>query len=268
MTVKANKELKALIFDCDGVILESEECHRVAYNAAFAHFDVRPKGGEVAEWSVKFYDALQNKVGGGKPKMRWYFGEFGWPTSSVLPTIPETEDEKTTLVDVLQAWKTTKYQDLIASGEVETRPGILNLFDEARDAGLKVGVCSAATKSSAICVLENLLGAERFRDLDIFMAGDDVPNKKPDPSIYRIAAERLQLDPAECFVIEDSTIGLKAATGAGMRCMITYTSSTEDQDFHGAERVVFTIAEADPPITIKGLQYANAASDDRSAAKK
>jgi hypothetical protein len=50
--------------------------------------------------------------------------------------------------------------------------------------------------------------------------------------------------------------------------MITYTSSTEDQDFHGAERVVFTIAEADPPITIKGLQYANAASDDRSKASK
>ena len=41
------------------------------------------------------------------------------------------------------------------------------------------------------------------------MAGDDVPNKKPDPSIYRIAAERLKVDPKECFVIEDSTIGLK-----------------------------------------------------------
>jgi len=62
--------------------------------------------------------------------------------------------------------------------------------------------------------------------------------------------------------------GMQAATGAGMRCMITYTSSTEDQDFHGAERVVFTVAEADPPITIKGLQYANAASDDRGSAKK
>lgn len=41
------------------------------------------------------------------------------------------------------------------------------------------------------------------------MAGDDVPNKKPDPSIYKIAADRLQVDPAECLVIEDSTIGLQ-----------------------------------------------------------
>ena len=132
----------------------------------------------------------------------------------------------------------------IAAGEVEPRPGVLKLFDEAREAGLKVGVCSAATKSSAICVLESLLGSERFKvscvltlmpgvatercsvylhgqfpicssvschwqALDVFMAGDDVPNKKPDPSIYEIAAKRLQVDPAECLVIEDSTIGLK-----------------------------------------------------------
>ena len=50
-----------------------------------------------------------------------------------------------------------------ASGEVEPRPGILELMDSAREAGLMVGVCSAATKSSAICVLENLLGQDRFQ---------------------------------------------------------------------------------------------------------
>ena len=48
-----------------------------------------------------------------------------------------------------------------------------------------------------------------LQKLDVFMAGDDVPEKKPDPSIYRIAAERLQLSPAECLVVEDSTIGLR-----------------------------------------------------------
>ena len=58
-----------------GVILESEDLHRVAYNATFQHFNVQPKGtGDVADWSVEFYDKLQNSIGGGKPKMRWYFG--------------------------------------------------------------------------------------------------------------------------------------------------------------------------------------------------
>lgn len=59
-----------------GVILESEDLHRVAYNAAFEHFDVRPKGEDTANWSSDFYDKLQNKIGGGKPKMRWYFGNI------------------------------------------------------------------------------------------------------------------------------------------------------------------------------------------------
>lgn len=44
-----------------------------------------------------------------------FAGEHGWPSSTVLPVIPETEEEKTTLVDILQAWKTTKYQDLIGT---------------------------------------------------------------------------------------------------------------------------------------------------------
>ena len=55
-----------------GVILLSEDLHRVAYNAAFEHFDVRCNG-ELVVWSEEFYDMLQNTVGGGKPKMRWYF---------------------------------------------------------------------------------------------------------------------------------------------------------------------------------------------------
>lgn len=56
-----------------GVILLSEDLHRVAYNAVFEHFDVRCSG-ELVVWSEEFYDQLQNTVGGGKPKMRWYFG--------------------------------------------------------------------------------------------------------------------------------------------------------------------------------------------------
>jgi hypothetical protein len=61
------------------------------------------------------------------------------------------------------------------------------------------------------------------------LPGDDAPRLKPDPAIYSIAAERMGVSPAECVVVEDSIVGLKAATGAGMRCVITYTRSTRDQ---------------------------------------
>jgi hypothetical protein len=58
-SIKATAELKCLIFDCDGVILESEDLHRRAYNAAFENFDIRCQG-ELVVWDEDFYDVLQN----------------------------------------------------------------------------------------------------------------------------------------------------------------------------------------------------------------
>ncbi|KAL2551369.1 Haloacid dehalogenase-like hydrolase domain-containing protein [Forsythia ovata] len=216
----SSRALHALIFDCDGVILESEHLHRQAYNDAFTHFNVRCPSSSSSQplvWSPEFYDVLQNQIGGGKPKMRWYFKEHGWPTST--------------------DWKTERYKEIIKSGTVESRPGVLRLMDEAKAAGKKLAVCSAATKSSVILCLENLIGMERFQGLDCFLAGDDVKEKKPDPLIYLTAAEKLGVSEKDCMVVEDSVIGLQAATKAGMSCVITYTSSTADQDFKEAAAI-------------------------------
>ncbi|EFJ44392.1 hypothetical protein VOLCADRAFT_109931 [Volvox carteri f. nagariensis] len=264
-SVVTHAAMKALIFDCDGVILESEDLHRRAYNATFKHFKVKCGGEQgYVDWDESFYDMLQNTVGGGKPKMRWFFKRNGWPTSSVLDgRVPASEEEQARLVDTLQDWKTEKYQQMIGSGEVEPRPGVLRLMDEARAAGLKLAVCSAATKSSVVFTLKNLLGEGRFQGLDCFLAGDDVDKKKPDPKIYKVAAERLGLDPAECVVVEDSMIGLQAATGAGMRCIITYTPSTKSQAFPGAERIVCELGGYPAMVTVKELMERRIVQDDR-----
>ncbi|GJV39485.1 haloacid dehalogenase-like hydrolase domain-containing protein [Tanacetum coccineum] len=231
----SSRPMEALIFDCDGVILESEDLHRQAYNFAFAHFNVRcPPFAETLNWSTEFYDVLQNQIGGGKPKMRWYFKENGWPSSTLFATPPESDEDRAKLIDTLQDWKTEKYKDIIKSGSVEPRPGVLRLMDEARASGKKVAVCSAATKSSVVMCLENLIGMERFQSLDCFLAGDDVKEKKPDPSIYITASKKLGISEKACLVVEDSVIGLQAATQAGMSCIITYTSSTANQDFTDA----------------------------------
>ncbi|MCL7051918.1 hypothetical protein MKW94_017783 [Papaver nudicaule] len=228
--------LQALIFDCDGVILESEHLHRQAYNDAFAHFNVRCSASdtEPLNWDSDFYDVLQNQIGGGKPKMRWYFKENGWPTSSIFESAPESDSDRAKLLDTLQDWKTERYKEIIKSGTVEPRPGVLRLMDEAKAAGIKLAVCSAATKSSVILCLESLIGNDRFKGLDCFLAGDDVKEKKPDPSIYITAAKKLGVSEKSCMVVEDSVIGLQAAKGAGMSCVISYTSSTSNQDFTDA----------------------------------
>ncbi|KAJ9170379.1 hypothetical protein P3X46_018491 [Hevea brasiliensis] len=229
----SSASLEALVFDCDGVILESEHLHRQAYNDAFAHFNVccssRP-----LNWDLEFYDQLQNQIGGGKPKMRWYFKEHGWPSSTIFETPPEHDESRAKLIDTLQDWKTERYKEIIKSGTVQPRPGVLRLMDEVKAAGKKLAVCSAATKSSVILCLENLIGLERFQGLDCFLAGDDVKEKKPDPSIYLTAVKRLGVSKRDCLVVEDSVIGLQAAKSAGMSCVITYTSSTADQDFKDA----------------------------------
>ncbi|XP_043710637.1 uncharacterized protein LOC122659603 [Telopea speciosissima] len=92
VSVCASFALQALIFDCDGVILESEHLHREAYNDAFAHFNVRCPSfaSETLNWDPEFYDELQNQIGGGKPKMRRYFKENGWPSSSIFETPQKT----------------------------------------------------------------------------------------------------------------------------------------------------------------------------------
>ncbi|KVH94771.1 HAD-like domain-containing protein [Cynara cardunculus var. scolymus] len=172
LSAATSRAMEALIFDCDGVILESEDLHRQAYNLAFAHFNVCcPPFNEPLNWDTDFYDVLQNQIGGGKPKMRWYFKENGWPSSTIFVTPPENDIDREKLVDTLQDWKTEKYKDIIKSGSVEPRPGVLRLMDEAKASGKKLAVCSAATKSSVVLCLENLIGIERFQSLDCFLAG-------------------------------------------------------------------------------------------------
>ncbi|CAM9182052.1 unnamed protein product [Scytosiphon promiscuus] len=218
----------AVIFDCDGVILESESLHREAYNAVFREFSVD------YNWSPEYYDELQNKVGGGKPKMRYYFGENGWPKSK-LGDPPKTEQEQELLINSLQDRKTIIYKDFVADGTAVLRPGVQRLIDETKAIPEgKMAICSASTKDACLFVLENLLGKENLQKFDLILAGDDVSRRKPDPMIYTLASETLGVPPERCIVIEDSLIGLEAALGAKMNCVITYTGSTESQDFAGS----------------------------------
>jgi HAD superfamily hydrolase (TIGR01509 family) len=204
----------ALLFDCDGVILETEELHRLAYNEAFKAADLTIDGTPV-EWSVEYYDVLQNTVGGGKPKMFFHFrtttGKF--PMVADKPA-PETAEEQQALIDDLQEHKTEIYRTYIEEKAVP-RPGVIELMDEAlADPTIAVGVCSASTKAAVQKVLAVTLGEERLSQLDVCILGDDVSEKKPSPMIYNEARERIGIDKDRCVVVEDSMVGLRAAKAA------------------------------------------------------
>eukprot|EP00977_Amphora_coffeiformis_P002430 scaffold451_cov184-Amphora_coffeaeformis.AAC.16 len=159
---------------------------------------------------------------------------------------PTTPDEEQAMVDALQTWKTNHYKTLLETKAV-ARPGVVALMDQAlQDPTIAVGVCSAATKEAAAKTLSITLGDDRVQQLDVCILGDDVAAKKPDPLIYHTAAERLGVPADRCVVVEDSLIGLQAAVAAGMKCIITYTSSTASVDFygHGAKAKMPDLASA------------------------
>ena len=254
----------ALLFDCDGVIVETEELHRQAYNAAFEKFGLKLPNGTPVVWTVEYYDVLQNTVGGGKPKMMHYFNKEvkTWPVvnSPKFSPPPQTEEDRVKLVDALQDAKTEAYIKLAQNSK--PRPGVVELMDAAlRDPKLKVGICSAATKEGFVPLVNNLLGKERLAQLDVLIVGDDVKKKKPDPMIYNTAKERLGLSADRCVVIEDSLVGLRAAVGAGMKCVITYTHSTKNEAFY-AEGAVAKVPD------LSGVQLDDVFGDLRKGGER
>jgi HAD superfamily hydrolase (TIGR01509 family) len=230
--------MKALIFDCDGVLVDTErDGHRVAFNRAFA------AAGIAAEWSVALYGELL-KIAGGKERMTHYFNEHGWPKGHTAET----------LIPGLHKKKTAIFTELVASGSLPLRPGINRIVDAAHAAGIRLGVCTTSAAQSVDGVLD-LMGAARKAKFELVLAGDVVAKKKPDPQIYEMAARTFDLPGRDCVVIEDSRNGLRAALGAGMPCLITTSTYTRDEDFTGAARVVPELG--DPPnvvVTLNDLQ--------------
>jgi len=223
-------QLRALIFDCDGVLAETErDGHRVAFNRTFA------AQGYGFEWGADLYQDLL-KIGGGKERMRHFFDRTAWPAGT---------GDKDALLKELHRLKTAYYTQIIESGELPLRPGVARIVDEAVAAGVRLAVCSTSNERSVHAVVEKLLGPARKAKFDVILAGDVVSKKKPDPEIYRLVLERLSLKPTECVVVEDNRNGLLAAKGAGMHCLVTTNGYTEDEDFREADLVVSELG--DPP---------------------
>ncbi len=222
--------MKALIFDCDGVLVDTErDGHRVAFNRAFEALGID------AAWDAPLYGELL-VIGGGKERMRHYFDTYGWPTGRA-----ESRDE---LIALLHKTKTDFFTDIIASGQLPLRPGISRIVDEAIAAGVRLGVCTTSAPKAIDGVLD-LFGPQRKARFEFVHAGDVVSKKKPDPEIYELAKQSLGLPVSECVVIEDSRNGLLAATGAGLPTLITTSAYTTGEDFTGALDVVPELG--DPP---------------------
>ena len=238
--------LKALIFDCDGVLVDTErDAHRVGFNRAFEEHGID------AEWSVELYARLL-LTAGGKERMRAYFDEFGWPAGA------EGDEAKNALIVDLHKTKTRITSEIVT--ELPVRPGVLRIIDEAIEADVRLGVCTTSNPKFIDAVLD-LFGPQRKAAFEFVHAGDCVSKKKPAPEIYELAKQSLGVgaggpEPSECMVIEDSRNGLLAAKGAGLPCTITTSTYTVDEDLTGADpRILYPqiCAMVDGPVSLETI---------------
>jgi len=229
----------ALIFDCDGVLADTERFgHLPAFNQTFAEV------GLPVRWTDEEY-AEKLKIGGGKERMASLLTP-GFVRDHGLPADPDGQRE---LLAGLHKRKTAAYKAIVAEGRLPARPGIVRIVDAAIAAGWTLAVASTSAAESVEAVLEHTVGPERAARFAV-LAGDIVPKKKPDPAIYVAALEHTGARPAETIVVEDSRNGLLAAVRAGLRCVVTISSYTGDEDMSEATLVVSDLGDPGRPMRV------------------
>lgn len=228
-------KLVALLFDVDGTLADTEEIHRLAFNAAFSD------AGLDWSWNRDLYHKLL-AVTGGKERIRYYLDSFSTDASAKAVT-----DE---FIAGLHQAKTVNYTSALARGDVPLLPGIERLMLEARAQGLRLAIVTTTTPANVTALLEHSFSHDTSGWFDVIAAGSVVPNKKPAPDIYHYALEQLDLPASQCLAIEDSVNGLCSARDAGVDALITVNRYTEDHDFTGAVLVLDHLGEPGKPCRV------------------
>ena len=224
--------MTALIFDCDGVLADTERHgHLPAFNQTFEAFSLPVR------WSEDDY-GVALRIGGGKERL----AALLTPAFVAEAGLPADPDAQLAEVATWHKYKTQLYVNMAQSGALPPRPGIARIVGEARAADWQLAVCSTSAEPSVRAILEAAVGPEVAAEF-LVLAGDVVPTKKPAPDIYLLALERLGIDAREAIVVEDSRNGLLAAVAAGLTTVVTVNGYTQDEDFSEAALVVSSLGD-------------------------
>lgn len=242
--------IKAIIFDVDGTLAETEDIHRRAFNHAFAEEGLRWC------WDRATYRRLLD-VTGGKERIRHFVEQH---ESGDL----HVEDLDYFIRDLHQT-KTATYTRMIADGEAGLRPGVSRLIGDAIENGIRLAIATTTSPPNIDALLQSAYGSSGTDIFEVICAGDSVANKKPAPDVYFRALSLLGLPAYDCVAIEDSRNGLLASHGAGIPTIVTPSVYTDDQDFDKAAFVARDLAGVSLTQMLAAVQRQSVISRQRKA---
>lgn len=214
--------MDALLFDFDGVIIDSEPIHLLGFQHVFSRWDID----------------LTREI--------YYARYLGLDDFSCAKTVAQDYGREFSETQLRQMVcdKTAIVQDTFRKS-LQAYPGVLELIAAADEAGIPLGICSAALRDEIRVACETLGVGQQFK---VIVAAEDCDRCKPDPQGYFMTLEKLsqisgkQLSPERSVVIEDSVPGVKAGKAMGARVLAVTTSHPAEQLSH-ADMVVDSLSD-------------------------
>lgn len=214
--------MSALFFGSISTVSDTSELQRRSFNEAFALH------GLDWNWDQVTYRSMLAEAGGEKRIAR--FAE----------SRGETVDAA-----AVHGTKSEVFQNYLAEGVAEPRPGVVEALGAARNAGRKVGFVTSTSSANVDALLSSLSPDLSVRDFDVIVTGDDTVERKPAPEPYLVALRTLGIEAGSAIAIEDNVDGVTSVKAAGIRCVALPNANTLDDDFSAADQVVGTLEAAD-----------------------
>ena len=203
---------KAVLFDCDGVVIDSMPVHAAAWVALFQRYGIEIEPVDVyleeGRSIVDFCQRILNRNGYGDLKL------------SAFDLSHEKE------------------RSVIAQKKIKLFPDIPVILQEIQQSGRQLGMVTGSNQM----LIQHVIPQSVRKQFDVIVTADDVQHGKPAPDPYLCAAEKLALDPSDCQVVENAPMGIRAAKAAGMQ-VVAITTTLDAGHLQQADSVVENFQE-------------------------